>query len=386
MHALEKAADFRNRTTVPVTPNNAGRSVVVVFDELDAGLVRTRPSRIQMSAWDRLTGESWNALDARSPGASTLVSIPSILTGRRAIESAPESTDTLTVRWEGAHAGLDWKQENVLFKVARASGLNVGISGWYHPYCRLFGNFTSSCFWAPAAFRPWEEWSDDLNLLDAASRQFRRVVYSMPGLVHLGLLKFTDRLRDPAFRNRERTRRLETYAAIHAQAVRMVADPGLNLVYLHYSIPHMLTIYDGKAGSFSTADGNNYFDNLLLVDRTIAELRSSLERSGLWDKTNLLVTSDHPFRVELYHSGPEWDEEQESAISKAPDRRVPFMLKLAGQARGARYTEALDTVVLKDLILAAIRGKVTSGEEIQKFLRENRPLRSNAITQTHGMP
>jgi arylsulfatase A-like enzyme len=117
-------------------------------------------------------------------------------------------------------------------------------------------------------------------------------------------------------------------------------------------------------------DNNNYFDNLLLVDRTIGEIRSALEMAKLWDQTTLLITSDHPLRINTYRSGPEWDKEQENAIARAPDRYVPYMLKLAAQTQGLRYSKPFTTLVTKELMFAILSGKIVSYEDAVKWFEQ----------------
>ena len=77
--------------------------------------------------------------------------------------------------------------------------------------------------------------------------------------------------------------------------------------------------------------------------------------AGLWDKTTVLVSSDHPDRTSLFVDGRE-------------DKRVPFLLKLAGQTSGVTYEPLLQTVVTKPLLEAIMEGKVTTPEDAVSWL------------------
>src|SRR5207249_2849325 len=91
------------------------------------------------------------------------------------------------------------------------------------------------------------------------------------------------------------------------------------------------------------ADGeSSYIDNLRLVDRTMAELRRAMEATGTWDRTTVLVTSDHWWRHELWRQAGELAREEVPFASKV-DHRVPFILKLAGQREAVTYEPELST-------------------------------------------
>ncbi|HYI91948.1 MAG TPA: alkaline phosphatase family protein [Bryobacteraceae bacterium] len=369
-------AVFEDQPVSPRLENAAGRMVIIVFDELDRGLAApgARPPGIELPALDRLETQALHATRASSPALDTLDSIPGLVTGRQVTKSSPRSPGVLLIRHKNADTDVDWKQEPSLFSRARNARLNVGIAGWYHPYCRLFGRYTADCFWAPAAgVLHREESIGNLNVVEAASVQFRRAILQAPVLSRLTFLAPRTGLLHPDVRRQERLRTREEYLGVHGNALRMVADAGLHLVYLHYPVPHSLTIYDRKTKDFTARDGVNYSDNLLLVDRTVSELRSALETAGLWEKTAILLTSDHPMRVPMYQTNPEWDAEQASALTRAPERYVPFVLKLAGQTEGLKYTNPLGTVATSDLTSAILSRQVTTANDAASWLAQFQP-------------
>ena len=152
----DKPAAFLDQRTAAVLGNAADRAIIVVFDELDLGFVTARPSAIQMPEWDRLSNESLHARRTSSPATDTLEAIPSILTGRRVNTATPESVDTLLIHSTIPATALTGNNSRRSSPLAHEAGLNVGVSGWYHPYCRLFGMSTVSCFWMPARRTPPE--------------------------------------------------------------------------------------------------------------------------------------------------------------------------------------------------------------------------------------
>ena len=77
--------------------------------------------------------------------------------------------------------------------------------------------------------------------------------------------------------------------------------------------------------------------------------------AGLWDKTTVLVTSDHPNRSSM-------------SVDGKSDPRVPFLLKLAGQISGLTYRPILRTVVTKSLLVAILNREITTPEEATLWL------------------
>jgi hypothetical protein len=72
--------------------------------------------------------------------------------------------------------------------------------------------------------------------------------------------------------------------------------------------------------------------------------------AGLWDKTTVLVSSDHPNRTSM-------------SVDGKSDPRVPFLLKMPSQTSGSIYHPELRTVVTKPLLEAILSRKITTPDE-----------------------
>ena len=95
--------------------------------------------------------------------------------------------------------------------------------------------------------------------------------------------------------------------------------------------------------------------HLALADIYLGDFRDSMTRAGLWDKTTVLVTSDHPNRLSMEIDGKQ-------------DPRVPFLLKMAGQSGGVDYDTVLRTIVTKPLIEAILARRITTSADAIKWL------------------
>ncbi|HEY3175044.1 MAG TPA: sulfatase-like hydrolase/transferase [Candidatus Polarisedimenticolia bacterium] len=148
--------------------------------------------------------------------------------------------------------------------------------------------------------------------------------------------------------------------------------PPASLILVHWPVPHLPHPVGLHNGSTSERNGDyreEYFANLALSDRTLGELRRAMERAGLWERTVVLITSDHALRNEI------WGDRARGAAMTAGGRPlplVPFLLKLPGQDRPLEYSGSFNTVLSHELILALLRGELSSPESALRWLDQNR--------------
>jgi phosphoglycerol transferase MdoB-like AlkP superfamily enzyme len=147
------------------------------------------------------------------------------------------------------------------------------------------------------------------------------------------------------------------------------------LVFIHWNIPHFPAIYDARKDDFSNDPANSYTGNLRLVDRTVRDIRLTLEKTGMWDSSTILMTSDHPLRLTGSDATPPSVLGPALANNYTQASEVPFLLKMAGQKQGFAYHAAMQTVVTKDLLLSIMRGEITQPEQVAAWLDHNPPHR-----------
>jgi hypothetical protein len=135
---------------------------------------------------------------------------------------------------------------------------------------------------------------------------------------------------------------------------KRLRDAALDLVFVHLPVPHEPVIYDAARGRFRLEPGGSYADNLALADRALAHLRDQLARAGLWERSWVLVSSDHGWR-----EGP------------GPDRHVPFLLKAPGAGRHLAYERKLDTVASARLLTEILRGRIGTISEAALWLERS---------------
>lgn len=316
-------------------PNSRPRVVWIIFDELDYRLsFLDRPSNVPMPEFDRLRARSLFAEKAISPARDTILSVPSLLTGKQLATVEGRGPTTLLLDDVPATA------QPTIFSSVHAMGGNAAVVGWYFPYCRMYSRDLAACSAHDMENEVSETGATFVQSLSLQQQSlfaygFRSILGESP-------------------RARHRIAMLNT---MREEAMRQVADPSLDLVFLHLPLPHAPYLYDRFSYTFPKhyLSFSSYLDNLALADIFLGDLRESLTSAGLWDKTTVLVTSDHPNRLSLQVDGKE-------------DPRVPFLLKLAGQTSGVTYDPVLLTIVTKPLLEAILDCKITTSEDAVNWL------------------
>ena len=319
-----------------ILPGNAARRVLwIVYDEFDyLTPFASRPPGVALPQLDRLRAESFSASSAVPPGDRTQRSMPSFLTGLRVTESKLTGRNQLQLKVDGRQEFLTWSGDLTIFPRARALGLNAGLAGFFLPYCAILGDTLSTCTWQPCVTCGRLTGVFGNSVGESMWHQASELV--------------------PRY---SRRRHLAAYRALQAAGQGLAADPAIGLALIHLPVPHEPGIYDPVRADFSmrALAGDGYVHNLALVDRSLGELRGSLERSGLWDRTTVMVFGDHGRRSHL-------DNET------IADSRVPFIVKLAAQSEGVSYAPPVDLLRVHDLTLEILAGRIETAAELTAWL------------------
>ncbi len=329
------------------------RAVFLVFDELDFRLAfPDRPAGVALPELDRLRTASFFAHAAQEPGGHTGTSIPALLTGTRVLAARPRGASRLDLELEGgAGAVVAFAEQENLFGRAARRGLSVGIVGIYHPYCRLFPAAWSRCHFDP--FLPGGGVADTDTFAGILARQAYKL---LPLLDYRG----------------EHIASIERTLAI---ATELAADPDLDVVFAHLPVPHAPYVYDRERDAFTIFNFRRdaYFDQLVLADRSLGAIRRAMEASGVFDRSALLVTSDHGWRFAAAHG-------------MQRDHRVPLLLKLPGRADGLDYDRPFPAWEASALLLATLDGELQEAADVASWLDGRREESSAPIRAAAAAP
>ncbi len=324
------------------------RVVWVIFDDLDYRLLfPDRPSGLRAPAFDRLREESLFATNALSPSLYTKMSIPALLTGVPFLETTPTGPASLWGRVEGSPRSIQVHDLPTVFSSVRQMNGNVAVVGWHLPYSRLFGKDLSACTWTGFG-----------NILNSPSAMFAGNVE------RLMQTPFESDLASPFPHAAIVLQHIRALEIIQREMLRAASNPAMDLVFLHLPIPHPPHIYDRSRRAFGggTNAASGYPDSEALADQWLGEIRAAMTDAGLWDRSTLIVSSDHHFREDRELDGKQ-------------DPRVPFLLRVAGQTSGRTYNPPLHTIVTKSLIEAVFADRIKSPDDAAAWLTADPRLR-----------
>lgn len=350
-HAVWKVAKYDesaygNKPSLPVraAEKSGPRVIWFIADEWDYGLtfVRRDPA-LRLAEIDKLRATALSASNAFPPGPETPVAIPGYYTGRLVDRVRYDGPSELQVVYRGETAEVPWSMQPNVFDHARELGFNTALLEWFHPSCRVLTGL-NRCEWWPLAMQH-----------NSMGEGFWRILANQPRSL------FETNLFSVFGRSLATENHALIYHAILDQAERLSSDPAVGFSLVHLPVPHAPHSYNRKTGEFTLGNApiRGYIDSLALLDRTIGEIRSTMEKAGTWDSTTVLFTSDHPYR-------------EAEALAGESDPRIPYLLKFASQKEGAVYDGRFNTVLTGQLLLAVLRGEVSDAAAAEAWLTRNR--------------
>ncbi len=394
MHSeMEPPAAYHSRPNLPPLPSRPGsfdqdgkhrpapRVLWLLFDEFDQRLAFDfRQPGVQLPELDRLRAESFVATHAVQTAGWTMLAVPSLLSGH--IYGHAESADasTLLVQPAGSETMVSWRDQPNIFRRARELGVNTALVGWHHPYCRVLGDSLTRCFdqvgGTATDILTRETFADQNGLAKSLAMAVALRWKSLASL-----FAPSSHPSEHALDHYMQARQQQEYFRIRDRAYQQAADPRVDFLYVHFPTPHLFAIYDRQRREFTLSDKTTYFDNLALVDRTVGELRRTLEEAGLWDSTTILITADHGLRYSLWHGGMNWTAQFDRLLEGGQSPTVPFIVKFGGTSKPAVYDSTFSSVVEGDLLLAVLRGEVSTPAQVSDWLAGH--MAPQTVTATH---
>jgi len=380
----EPASAFQPKPPTAFLPasRNTHRFIWIVFDEMDQRVAFTeRPVSLDLPELDRLRSESLEARRATQTADRTLLAMPMLISGRSYRKFEIKGAADLTVFPADSSQGVNWAHERTVFQRVHEIGVNAAVAGWYHPYCRMFGDQLANCFARSslagrALLR--EQHASQQGVARMVLLLFRLQLENLKDMFRFDGVSGSENLKDAYVQHEQ----LQEYLQIRDHAYADAVDSRIGFMLMHFPAPHMYAIYNRWRKDFVLDSNIDYLDNLALVDRTVGELRARLEAAGLWDQTSLLITADHGFRPEMWIGRYGWNQTMERLFARGASQQVPFILKLAGQRHHVVVNRPFSNMVASDLAMAVLSGQISAANQAADWI-ERRASDAETVT---GLP
>ena len=371
------------RPPTAVNTETDQRVVWLIFDELDQYLLTEgRPTGLELRGFDAFREISLSAEKAVRPGRDTIDAVPAALTRQRMVGADVVGAGSLLLTPCRGEAHV-FQSKQTVFASARSLGLTTAMVGWYHPYCRVLADSLTYCYAKPAQSQFVEEIETrNQGLPGMAMDLFKRQLLQLPLAERLGLVHETIPSREAV--REERVDHLAEFVDLYHHALEAIRSPYLRFTVVHLPIPHLPALYDRHTQRMDATGKGNYFDNLVLADKVLTDVREALEQSGLWSRTAVLVTSDHPLRVSILRSLPADSAAEERKATGDRERSyIPFLVRLPQETGGVEFTDEIDSSVAGNLALGAATGQLTSYATAAALLKQTaRPEPCRNATST----
>jgi hypothetical protein len=343
----------------PRDPNNHLHRVIwVIFDEFDQVELTERPPNIQLPELEDLKSKSLSAANAFSPQVWTHISVPALLTGKTVRSVKDHGPDKLELSfYSGEPASEITKTETIFNDVAKLSG-HSAAAGWGHPYPRLFRDTLSTGYWVPQSSYHCTKIGE--CVLVGFANSFEDLP-TFKDLSTVNLFLREDQI--PFVRNNflySFPQHAQANNFVQDRARQIVSNDRIDFAFLHFPIPH------GPYIKRNNQEGATYLEALGSVDETVTQLREAMQENGTWDKTTLIISSDHWWR---YKFDPPHDDDWKPILRFAlGDTRIPFLIKPEGPPNALKYEKPFNTVITRYLIDAIMSGEVSTSEDIAHWL------------------
>ena len=358
-----RSTHFYLSATTTVQPH---RILWIVFDELSyQQAFEHRFPDLKLPAFDSLASTSTVFTQAQPFDIYTQNVLPGLLSGKRFDQTRTHALE-LSLHNQATGKWQRFDQQDTVFQDALRAGYRTAVVGWYNPYCRIVPAVLDSCYWANRSPTNYMKPSNSLlaNILAPMKLYAWSMLGPTPGPV---FFYFMHHLHISFQKVVTRQSQIDDYNDLDTHAQNLLRDQSFNFILLHLPVPHPPGIYDRRANTFTTSDVS-YMNNLALADKCLAGIRKTLEQTGQWDSSTIVVMGDHSWRTkQIWRSMllTYWTPEDELASNGGQyDPRPAYLVKLPNQTSAARIDTPFQTVNTRKLFDALMAHQINTPTDL----------------------
>lgn len=328
------------------------RIVWILFDELSRDQVfdRRYPG-LELPAFDRFATQSVSFSDVQPGGYMTELIIPGLMSGNTISDEKTDLDGRLYVKTEDNPRWHPYDARNTLLAKARQSGWSTAISGWFLPYCRLYADELNDCFRIMRFPLP------------GGYSRVHSTAWNAIAPIQKSLLRVAGR---PVSGTTPAELHARDFEEILSHGEAMIADERIGFVFLHLPVPHPAGFYNRRTGAMGYP--GSYIDNLALADRALAELLSRIAQTGLAERTTVVISSDHSWRIPMWHPVAGWTREDEAALgNRGFDQRPVLMVRFPEERTGASVGAPFPLIREHEMVQGILAQRIGTPQELEQW-------------------
>jgi Sulfatase len=330
---------------IPAAPANKPRLVWILFDELAYKYTfETRDPSLQMPNFDRLRAESTLYTDVTPVAYRTTRAVPSFMLGRAVTDVEYTSSNHYLIKTADSSGWQLFDADASLIGQAKQSGVTTSIVGWYIPYCPLFAQVATECYWN-------NDDAQDRGPTLLSASYLENVWIPLRTMVELYLWP-SRALADESHLNS--VGHIASVQDVSRHALDVLSTSQADVIYLHIPAPHPYAFWDRRTAQF--AFGGSYLDSLDYSDRLLGQMLGILEKQPRWSSTMLIVQGDHSWRTQMWRPLPGWSAEDEHISHGGQwDSRPLVMVHAPGEQDPRTVAAPTSVMFIHDAVAQEIR-------------------------------
>jgi hypothetical protein len=367
-HRMEQRSHLEPATTSTPQPH---RLIWIVFDELSYQQVyEHRYPGLKLPAFDRQAAQSTVFSRVVPIGTATEIVLPGLLSGESLDGIRTSPNGEFSFHRQDLGSWETFNQHNTSFQDARNDGYGTAIAGWYNPYCQLIPAVLDQCMWTHGVeilngmVPSGTVWS---NTLEPVKQLTTELIHLTPARAEDVLFPLLHIPTEPV---KNTALHVQDYKVLYAASTRLILDRSAGFVLLHLPVPHPGGIYNSATGDFSIRS-TTYLDNLALADKCLAGFRKTLEDTGQWDSSTIVIMGDHSWRTKwIWELQKDWTPaEQEASEGGGYDERPVYLVKLPGQTTRNSDDTTYHAVNTRKLFDAVLLHQINTTADLNAWLK-----------------
>ena len=328
------------------------RIVWLIFDGMsyDQLFVHRWPD-LQMPNFDQLRARSVVFSGVSPAGSYTEDILPSLLLGKPIAHLRGTRSGWPIYQADKDSPWVPFDGDQTIFADAKRNGWTTGVVGIWNPYCRILENQLDFCH-------------SDLPGTSNMSRDQNTLQNSLAPLREFWTLLAVDQDRKP-------DPKPTTFADLGfvQKDNLMLRDSRIDFCLLHLPAPHAPGMYDRKTHRIEWGPAHSYVDSMAFSDLLLGNILGQIDASGAADRTTLIVSSDHSWRVWLWRHNIGWTDEDEIASEhgKFDDPRPVLMVRFPHEQHASEISRPVPLLWMHGLIESMMAGQIESRQQLEDW-------------------